>query len=111
MRRTIWNVIVDMLARILGDKPVRLTPDYALLPEILVVGCGHAGPHLLKQVRGHDHLSIYWPGRGYEYIAGRPVARVTILSQDAGRRLSAEERTMLRQRMATFGPRALWLED
>jgi|GEM_PF-3508313 len=111
MIRKLFLSATSALARLLGlNKPVRLTPEYALLPEILVVADGYQGAKLLKQVRGHVHLSVYWPGRGEAYIAGRTAARVTFLSEYAARRLSVQERDMLHSRMATWADRALWLE-
>lgn len=86
----------------------QVTPEYTLLPEVLVVADGFLGGRLLKQVRDRGHLSVYWPGRGEPYLYGHPVARVTILS--GGRRLCPEERSVLRSRLAIFGKAGMWLE-
>lgn len=102
--------LTTAIARALGfDNAVQVTPEVGLMPDILVAADGYEGYRLLRQVRRHLHIDVYWPGRGETYLAGRPVGRVTLLS-DAGLRISSDERQMLRDRMATFGPRALWVE-
>lgn len=102
------------LARTLYRFACRLYPRFAdphhnPVPEILVVADGRQGARLLKTVRHLDHISVYWPGRGEMYIAGRPVARITFLSEYAADRLSHDEREQIWCRTLPWGPDALRL--
>lgn len=100
------SVANNVTRRTCSPEPV--SPEFAQIPEILVVTDGLLGGRLLKQIHGHDHLSVYWPGRGEMYIASRAVARITVLS--GGDRLDPEERRLLQNKLQVWGDRALWVE-
>ena len=109
MLKTIKTLLKAAAHRFIYGRPIQATPEVALMPEMIVVADGFEGHSMLKATRHRDHISVYWPGRGENYLAGPTFGRVTI-SADARHRLDVNERAMLEQRMQAWGAQALWLE-
>lgn len=100
------------LARQLYRAAVRLYPRYDdphhnPVPELIVAYDGYHGARLLNRVRDHRrHISIYWPGRGESYLAGKRVSRVT-MTPGVLSRLSDCEIKLIESRTLAFGKDAL----
>lgn len=122
-RQNLWDRrdydLVERLMILVGRKAAaierywrrhQIGPEIGLLPEILVVATREQGLEMLRLVDKHPHLSVYWPGRGEAYLSGRTACRITVLSEDAGRRIADWERRLLRERTLTWGDKSLWLE-